>query len=331
MINTKGKISIFLLVIISLLSISSSLGLTHTNPTIKSPLTENGFYHKGDQYISWNAVRDATYKIGMRDLTTNMKVFNGVDLGTATAYTIPKKYFYEGHKYRIAISATVGSSVTWGERIFNINLSSARKTILSRGNAMINYTWTPAKNVRGWRNKQVFVADTTYQGIPYSQTPYQCSISSVAWNYGSYFDINKEDSKSGFYDKFTSNQIIMPKYGNDCSGFVSTCWNISRKNTTGIASHTRVGKTLESYLKQYARLSPGDALVVAGKHTYIIEKITPLNDAKGNLAKLEFTCKEQTPYSCKTLINYSDACASSKYIGVCKNSTLAQDYSWDWK
>ncbi|NJD04530.1 MAG: hypothetical protein FIA99_18490 [Ruminiclostridium sp.] len=302
--------------------------------TITYPIS-NGNYNRGNITAAWDAISGASYLLYMRDLTVNMLILDGVSAGTTNLYNILSKYFYEGHKYRITVKATVGSSEVWGDKSFNINLSDARQEIIDRGNAMIGYSWTPAQSVRAWRDnlENKFLPGVTYSGIPYSQTAYQCSISSVSWPYGSYFDSKLNDSSSGFYDDYTrfDPPIIMPKYGNDCSGYTSICWNINRETTVGIATHSRVGKTSETYLKQYARMSPGDAFVVSGSHTFVLERIEAVNDSSGNLIKLKFICNEQTPYNSRERIWYSNDCSNDGYISVSKNSTLAQDYTWDWQ
>jgi len=327
--KVKKTSIIMLLVLLLTTQYCVSPSFAQTNPTITSPAYDGMSFYRGDMTITWAAVSGASYKISLRDTTANMLVLNGISV-SSTSYVIPKKYFYEGHNYRVAVSATCGSTVTWGQRTFSIKLSSARNTILSRGNTMNSFTWTPTKNVRGWKNGTTFYAGTTYSGIPYSQTEYQSSISSVSWVGGRYFDSAMKDSNSGFYDDYTSPAgYICPKYGNDCSGYVSICWNIYRENTTGISSHPRVGKTTESVLKQFARLSPGDALVDAGNHTFIIKTITPVNNSSGVVYDYKFTCNEQTPYYCRSTTRY--ASSYTGYIGVAKDYSLAQDYTWNWQ
>lgn len=332
------KISIFILLVWLVSSIFiypiNSANAVQANPTIISP-TEGGSYSRSTITVSWNPVSGATYKLYMRDLTTNMLVLNGVSNGT-TSYPVSYAFFYEGHRYRVAVSATVGSTTTWSERTFSINLSSARNTIVSRGNSMNSYTWTPTKPVRGWRNQKTYNAGTTYTGIPYSQTAYQSSITSVNWVDGRYFDTALTSSTSGFYDNYTRDIngetiIIMPKYGNDCSGYVSISWNLSRMTTSGIALKPKVGKSIDTALQKYARLSPGDALVISNNHTFIIKSIEPINDSTGRVVNLKLTCNEQTPYECKTTTQYANDCINKGYIAVCKDSTLLQDYAWDWK
>lgn len=91
-------------------------------------------------------------------------------MGTSTSYTIPMKYFYEGHSYRVAIGATVGNTTTWSERTFNVKLSSARNTIIQRGNPMNTYSWTVTSNLTGWNGGKTYKPGNTYKGIPYSRT-----------------------------------------------------------------------------------------------------------------------------------------------------------------
>lgn len=327
----KKSIKISIVVLCLVLFITNVNVFAQTSPTISSPV-ENSSYSRGNLTVTWAAVTGATYKISMRDTTVNMLVLSNETVGTATSYTVLSKYFYEGHNYRVAVSATVGSTTTWGQCNFKISLSSARNTMITRGNTMNSYTWTPTQNVRGWRNNKTFYAGTTYTGLPYSQTEYHCSISSVPWSYGSYFNNMLTSTTSGFYDDYTRFDIIMPKYGSDCSGYVSACWNISRHTTTSLvySDHPLVGKSGETALKKYARMSPGDIFVNSG-HTFMLESITAVNDASGNLSRLSFSCNEQTPYSCINSTWSSDTCNTNSYQAYVKDSTFAQDYSWDWK
>ncbi len=332
----KVKAFTFMLIMFVALNFSNAnIAFAQTDPTITSPAVDNGNFNRSNFYVTWSNVTGASYKISVRDTTTNMLVLNGVSTGTSTSYTIPIKYLYEGHSYRIAVSATVGTTVTWGVRIFNINLSSTRNSLIQRGNTMNNYSWVPSSNVRGWKNQYTYSAGSRYYGLPYSQTSYQSSITSVPWSQwanASYFDVAiGNPSQYGFYSDYTSNGIIMPKYGNDCSAYVSICWNIARHTTTGdLTSHPKIGKSTESSLKKYARMSPGDAFV-NNDHTFMVKSISPVNDSSGNLVKLKFTCDEQTLYWCKESNWYSDTCSSAGYAAILKNSTLAQDYTWDWQ
>ena len=101
----------------------------------------------------------------------------------------------------------------------------------------------------------------------------------------------------------------MPKYGSDCSGFVSFAWGLKRKTTydfvTGINAGTylKVGNYNPSNLnnkeleKAYQKLKKGDAVVFRriNKQTNKVEGHTFLiaeNDTKNS----KVYAYEQTPY-----------------------------------
>lgn len=92
----------------------------------------------------------------------------------------------------------------------------------------------------------------------------------------------------------------MPKYGNDCSGFVSFAWGISKKGTgdfiTGIrnGTYSKVGSynanspTTAELKEAYKSLQPGNAVGKSG-HTFLIAA----NDA----ANSKVYVYEQTPFA----------------------------------
>lgn len=149
--------------------------------------------------------------------------------------------------------------------------STERQQIDSRADAMTYFKWTPTKNVRGWLNKKTFYANTTYTGMPYSQTAYQKDKD------GFLAAMNNSD----FYDNYTRDSRIMPKYGNDCSGFVSFAWNIPRKTTSDfiagiendtyaiVGSYDAKSPTRDELREAYRSLQRGDAVVTVG-HTFLI-------------------------------------------------------------
>lgn len=177
--------------------------------------------------------------------------------------------------------------------------ASDRNEIIDRAKAMTDVTWVPNKDLNGWTRKGHFKAGKKYKGIPYSQTYYQKDDKEF---------ITAMQNKD-FYDEFKIGKILMPKYGSDCSGFVSFAWGLKRNTTydfvTGInnGTYSKVGsydptnlskKELE---KAYKKLKKGDAVVfrrmnkqtnqVEG-HTFIIAK----NDIKNS----KVYAYEQTPY-----------------------------------
>lgn len=186
-----------------------------------------------------------------------------------------------------------------------------RDAILERALEMINVTWTPSKSMKGWMAKKNYEPDNLYTGIPYSQTEYQT-------NYRTFLS---KVSASDFCDDYTrtlsGETKIMPKYGNDCSAFVSFCWNISRNTTSsfisGIKNGTfnKVGEysptnpTQSSLLASYPLLQPGDAIVKAG-HAILIY----ISDS----ASETFYCYEQTPYNAQIKVRSYSECAAAGYM-----------------
>lgn len=169
-----------------------------------------------------------------------------------------------------------------------------RQKIDTRADEMAYLKWTPMSNIRGWRNKKTFYAGTTYTGIPYSKTEYQKNLDGFV----------SAMNNSSFYDNYTryldGETIIMPKYGNDCSGFVSFSWNISRQTTTSFidgikdGTYSKVGSyntnnpSYNDLIASYQSLQRGDAVVKPG-HTYVIS-------ANWNEFNKVYVY-EQTPYS----------------------------------
>lgn len=118
-----------------------------------------------------------------------------------------------------------------------------------------------------------------------------------------FLDRLTNSSSSGFYDNYTrtldNETIIMPKYGNDCSGFLSFAWNIPRQTTTkfvnGIKNGTykKVGNynanapTYSDLHNSYKYLQKGDALVKNGHTFFVIASSEDFGFCY---------CYEQTPY-----------------------------------
>ena len=85
--------------------------------------------------------------------------------------------------------------------------------ILSIAKAMTEVKWTPKYTMTDKDGHYTFTKGKTYTGIPYSMGPYQAS------------------SSDDFISKISvSNKIL----GNDCSGFVSAAWGISRQTTLSL-------------------------------------------------------------------------------------------------
>jgi len=174
-----------------------------------------------------------------------------------------------------------------------------RDAIINRARNMVNVKWTAKRNLVGWRGRYTFKSGKTYKGIPYSQTAYQSS----------YSNFKKYLGYSSFYYSYSRFGKTMPKYGSDCSGFVSMAWNISRQTTATLASgisngtYKKVGSynntspSKSSLKSSYKKLLPGDAVVSKeNTHTFIIASNSP--------STKKVVAYEQTPYYC--LVTYWD-------------------------
>ena len=119
-----------------------------------------------------------------------------------------------------------------------------RQEILNRAKAMVEVKWTPKQNIVDKYAIYAFIKGKTYYGVPYSMDSYQ--ITSV------------ED----FQSKISDSSVL---YGNDCSGFVSAAWGISRQTTLSVFNAVKNaskidGKTVS--IISWEELAPGDALLL---------------------------------------------------------------------
>ncbi|WP_313131673.1 hypothetical protein [Anaerocolumna sp.] len=194
----------------------------------------------------------------------------------------------------------------------NNSLSSSDRTnAINIAKGMVNLEWTPTKNIRGWRNKTTFKAKTKYTGIPYSQTEYQKDKDGF----------NKALKAKDFYENYTRFDIIMPKYGSDCSGFLSFAWGLSRKNTShfvdGIkdGTYAKVGSynadnpSTSNLKTAYKKLQKGDAVVKSG-HTFLI--------ASNDIDNSKIYAYEQTPYNAQYTTWTYEKMANDSYMPFTK-------------
>lgn len=111
--------------------------------------------------------------------------------------------------------------------------NNERDNIIARGKEMLNVSWVPAKDLEGWRKQHIFKKGVQVTGIPYTQNSQKNASGFLA-----------SLSAGDFYDSVTLNNKVMPRYGNDCSGFLSFSWNISRNTTydftTGINTENNI-------------------------------------------------------------------------------------------
>lgn len=179
-------------------------------------------------------------------------------------------------------------------------LSSERTAIINKGADMTAVSWTPTSDLTGWKNGYTFKSGTTYFGVPYSQTPNQ--VDDIGF-------INAM-SNANFYTAYNG---TMPRYGSDCSGFVSFAWGISRTTTATFYNYSSIG--------DYSNLEPGDAVVYrSGGAGHIIlvgvNMQTPPSGSSYNESYL--VCYEQTPYDAELTFNTYSQLSSKGYKAISK-------------
>lgn len=130
----------------------------------------------------------------------------------------------------------------------NINkpatLSTSRNEVISRAKAMAEVKWTPKYNLVDKKASYTFVKGKTYYGVPYSNDSYQVN------------------SSVDFMKKISSSKII---YGNDCSGFLSAVWGVSRQTTLSFYNAVKSNKKIDGKAISeisWNDLKPGDAILM---------------------------------------------------------------------
>lgn len=187
---------------------------------------------------------------------------------------------------------------------------SERDAIINKASAMYNTTWVPTQNLTGWRGNYTYYAGNTYR-IPYSQTAYQKDDIGFnqALGYGDFYSYYvryyMQDGTGRVFDNQSDadatgkpyETIRMPKYGNDCSAFVSFAFGVSRNTTWSFLSGIKNGTfamvgsynvdnpTYDNLISSYQQMQRGDAITNTG-HAILI----------GANYSDWCICYEQTPY-----------------------------------
>jgi cell wall-associated NlpC family hydrolase len=118
-----------------------------------------------------------------------------------------------------------------------------RQNVLDRARAMVGVKWSPKYNIIDKYGLFIFIKGKTYYGIPYSMNFYQVS------------------SVNDFLSKISNSKIL---YGNDCSGFVSSAWGLSRQTTLTLFNAVKNGSKIDGKTVSkisWKDLKPGDALL----------------------------------------------------------------------
>lgn len=121
---------------------------------------------------------------------------------------------------------------------------STRKEILKRADEMATIKWIPSYDLYDKSADFTFVKGKTYTGIPYSMDTYQAA------------------SVKEFLAKIKNSSEL---YGNDCSGYVSAAWGISRQNTLSLYNAVKNKEKIDGrYIEKisWEAIKPADALLL---------------------------------------------------------------------
>ncbi|MBR3762839.1 MAG: hypothetical protein IKK59_08905 [Lachnospiraceae bacterium] len=186
-------------------------------------------------------------------------------------------------------------------------ISVERQAIIDKASDMVSILWRPTTNLIGWRNGYTFEAGKVYSGVPYSMTINQCD------------DVEFEAamSNSDFYDSYSrtinNKTYTMPKYGSDCSGFVSFAWGMNKVGTNTFIKYPSIGG--------YENLQPGDAVVYRvndeGHIILVLINFQTPSDSSG-YDEPYLACYEQTPYHADLTFHTYAALLNGGYKAISK-------------
>lgn len=223
----------------------------------------------------------------------------------------------------IDVAAKIEEILDAQETVTPYNMSAAqRDSAVSIAKGMVEVQWTPIVNLTGWKGA-IFPAGKTVTGVAYSQTEYQKDKD------GFLNSLSYSDFYSSYTRTLNNKETIMPKYGNDCSGFVSYAWGVSRNTTTGFLRDLKAGIYLAvggAYYRisdtysivnyddilmktTFASIQKGDALLKSG-HMFL----AAANSAYGEVVYVY----EQTPNSARYTSYTYDTLAEAGYVPFCK-------------
>lgn len=263
---------------------------------------ENGTFDNISNIVEWKSENpDIVYADNGRILA--------LDKGTTTV-TVSFLEFTKTIEVNVLETCNIQKEILELESIDHRPISPnsyLRNYVTNKAKQMVEVSWKPRRNLKGWRGKYTFKAGTTYRGIPYSQTAFQKD------NIGFKNSLRKND----FYNNYTRFSKTMPKYGNDCSGFVSFAWGTSRKTTSNFVNgikngtYSKVGSynannpSRSHLIKSYRKLRKGDAVVKQG-HTFLI--------ASNSTKNSKVYVYEQTPYKALYTTWTYNQMANAKYM-----------------
>lgn len=171
-------------------------------------------------------------------------------------------------------------------------LTTGQENIVARADYYYHTKWTVQKNVRGWRNQNMFYVGESHH-MPYGQP-----ISSgryIGWGVSvDQFLESTRNPESVFYQSRSVNNYdagsYSTYYATDCSAFASYCWNLPQRTTTGTFPSLNVKSYGKCTAENIPKIQVGDVLNKAYSHVVVVTDISYYED--DSIANIEIT--EQT-------------------------------------
>lgn len=159
--------------------------------------------------------------------------------------------------------------------------SPAVQDIVRRAKDQELITWTPKKDIAGWKENMIYKAGETYQGIPYGQ-PVDAAY--IGWD-ASLEDFANAvaDENSPMYSARSQMIAVAPYYSTDCSAFVSWAWGLPSRQTTWTIPE--FGDLVST--DNYAEAQIGDCILNENRHVVLITDIE--RNASGSIMAMEIT------------------------------------------
>lgn len=149
------------------------------------------------------------------------------------------------------------------------SLAAMRK----RADAIVNYKWTPTKNINTWNGKKYngktyFPANVVVTGMPYTLFAYEATSHQVAL--GEFDHLVNSNKTYTAYCKSVKDYRTGPYYGSCCASFVSEVFGgsyVNERNGYVAAKHISTGSIRDAaastviYNAKATDIKPGDALI----------------------------------------------------------------------
>lgn len=220
----------------------------------------NGMYYNISQIANWESAD-----------TRVLYVEQGTVFGESPGNTqVTVSFKGRSVTFQATVEGLAGNTMSRGAAKY----TSEQRRLLNKATEVIDFKWTPVRDLVGWKKRYRYFAGTTYKGIVYSQNN-QREPGVFDW------DVK---NRSDFYEPFQNYGTAMPKYGMDCSAFVSYVWNIRRNHTNGFidaikkGTYVKVGDydpnnpSPDALVAAYSKLKSGDAIVKSG-HIRLVESV----------------------------------------------------------